>query len=94
MEQGETNARDDESKADAYLCEHVLKAYYEEAVFAIAQLKKIEDSINIPLFVRNALIRRWEQIRTLIRSAFQNGINFETQLRAHGTFDLPPPSEG
>lgn len=90
VERGETNDERDESRADSYLCVQVLQTYYEEAENSLGHLRKIGDD-RIPLHIKTALISRWEQIKMLIRSAVQNGINPWTQAQIDETFDAPSP---
>ena len=75
--------------ADAYLCD-IMRIYYEEAGLSLEFMSKLADSQVSP-HIRSTLTRRWEQIRALIRSAFQNGINPCTQSVYYQKFDTPPP---
>lgn len=90
MECGETSDEDDDSRADLYLC-GVLRTYYEEAACALERLRTIGDD-KIPSHIKNALTMRWEQIKVLIGSAFQNGINSKTQFEMRHVFDAPIPN--
>lgn len=90
VERGETTDVFDELKADSYLCERILHVYYQEATNALTTLKKIPDE-SVPPHIKLTLIRRWEQIKDLIRSAFQNGINADTQAGISKLFDAPNP---
>jgi len=89
VETGETTAERDESRADSFICVKILQPYYEDAKSASEQLEKIGD--RMPREIRQTLIRRWEQIKVLIRSAFENGINKYTQAHMHEEFDAPNP---
>ena len=90
MERGETGNERDESSVDSYICTHILRPYYDEAKYAEERLKKIGDN-KIPLHIKITLIRRWCQIKDLIRSAFQGGINPQTQDQMLEIFDAPSP---
>lgn len=93
MQCGETADEHDESRADSYLCVQVLQVYYEEAERASEHLKNIGNDKISPL-IKFTLIKRWEQIKAMIRSAFQSGINPWTQAHMHETFDDPSPFVG
>ena len=70
-------------------CVKILKLYYEDAERALEQLNKIGD--KVPGEIRQTLIRRWEQIRVMIRSAFEKGINPYTQAHIHEYLDASSP---
>lgn len=89
MQSGETTDEGDESRADSYLCTGVLHVYYEEAELALGHLRKISDDKIAP-HIKDVLIQRWEQIKDLIRSAHDNGINSETHAYLSGCFILQP----
>lgn len=82
---GETTAEQDEAKADHFICTQILKPYYQDANSAIKHLWRIRD--RMPTHVRETLMRRWEQIRVMIRAAFENGTNKITQAQLHMDFD-------
>ena len=88
MESGEATDESDEWNADTYLCNHVLQVYYKESENALKYLREVGNDKIAPS-VKVALIRRWEQIKYLIRSAFENGINPRVQAHMYKIFDKP-----
>ena len=85
MQHGSTTEERDESKADAYLCIEILQLYDTEAGIALKLLNQIGDE-KIPSHVKKALTTRWNQIKNLILSAFENGVNPWTQANMQGEF--------
>ena len=82
--------QDDEDRADQYLCVNVLLPYYRRAELVLERLRVIGDDTIAP-GIRSLLLKRWDQIRQLIRSAFQNGLNQNTRFQHYKAFDAPIP---
>ena len=87
---GQVNNQGDEDRADQYLFVSVLLPYYKRAELALERLKVIGDDMIAP-GIRNVLLRRWDQIRRLIRSAFQNGLSQNTRLQHYKALDASAP---
>jgi len=60
--------------------------YFEEAEAAIECLERLQDVL--PHGPSDLLIKRWRQVRDLVREAFTNGINERTQAEMRGKFGL------
>ena len=86
VKSGGTTDDHDEWKADNYLCVQVLQVYYDESETALKYLDDVGDD-TIPTYMKIALKKRWEQIKSLIRLAFENGINPQIQANNCKIFD-------
>lgn len=68
----------DTGKAAAFIRDHILDPFFQEAEVHIGFL---HDSIELPLDARRVLIKRWKQIQALLQHAreslrkFDNGSN-------------------
>lgn len=82
----------DESKADLFIVSRILQVYYETAEKALRDLENTGDLL--PSAPRGTLMRRWEQIKELIREAFRGGINTRTKEQTYAVFGDNSPLLG
>ena len=74
-------------EADGYIAKNVLVVYFEEACDTISVLRT--EGRRLPPSVRDLLMRRWTQIRELVRKAFNDSIHPKVQADLGNRFDVP-----
>lgn len=81
---GSMQEKDDERKADAWICQIILEPYYNAAAQALKWFE--EGSDGRPLGVTDPILsvlqRRWTQIKIIITEAFDNAINPHTKAES------------
>ena len=87
--EAEMDEERDESKANAYVCQNILDAYYSEATNALECFEEEEfRDYALPKTISTTLTQRWTQIRSMIRDALKNDIDALTRQALGHRIDI------
>jgi len=76
--------KDDERKADAWICRTILEPYYNAATLALKWFEEGNDGrpLGVTDPILSVLQQRWKQIKKIVTEAFNNDINPHTRTES------------